>query len=203
MARSMFDNLVQSQTLKEFLKHFEQGSCLRTKTQVSVFVTAHQLAMRVIADNYSNFMSPLALSMFFNAMSDETKRLLILHDAGMLAPVEAFQDPSIRHLIIKAFRGESLIDSPVPSINSGSLFGMMLSVYVKPFMELFPLNGMPHVKITTFSVNRITEILAKYMIIISIEPSQAVPDGVYRQFRQIAAGVAGTVKGVVDSSPFR
>jgi hypothetical protein len=203
MANAMFDNLVQSQALKEVLKCFDPSSYFYTKMQVSALLTSHQLAMRVIADNYPTFMSPLALSMFFNVMSDETKRRLVLHDAGMLAPIEAFQNPSVRRPIIKLFRGESLIDSPVPSINSGTLFGMMLSAYLKPFLEMFPQNGIPLVKISALSVNRIAEILAKFIITISIEPSQAVPEEIYGQFHQLGAGIAGTVKGVIDSSPFR
>lgn len=193
----MFRSISKMPEFHELRDLWRPDAIFGVKIQIVVYVAAHCLFMREVMKHYPRFDSPD----FFNAMSDETKRLLSTSGIRFSSPREAFPDDEQRRVIAGMFLGPDLVDSEDLVISPDQLFGMLLSFYVGHFLASF--DHLNVRKLSLLSAPKTSEALMLFIVYATFGRVDNIPTDLHDACMNLTGRMLGSIKAILDSSPIR
>jgi hypothetical protein len=178
IAEMLFGRCVPSQLAEKLRARHHPVEAV--KVQIAPLVVAHCLAI----ENVGRSAQSDGDLTFFHAMSDRTKALLAASGIELLSPRQAFPDDALRRAAVGSFLGPDVVDSHVPVIPPGQLFGMMLS------LEMFILPEQLRGVSFTYDARFRSIVRRRIEQLTGISPSTEAPSSLEQPFADLCAIIA-------------
>jgi hypothetical protein len=166
---------------------------------VGALVGAHCYFMNEVTTSHLKFDS----MQIFNAMSDETKRILANSMLRKVSALEAFPDTNMRQAIVGAFLGPAHANSSDQIIGPDLLFSMKLTAYFQYASNVFTLAIQEKAKASEKLTAHVQPLaLSTFVVMLSVGGFASTSVDIFSRISAVSVASIRTVTEILSEPPF-
>lgn len=204
LANTLFRVLSQSPNLRNICGEFPQNQFCIGRTHVVALVSMHLIFRHIVSTHYKRNPSDAGRAELFNAMSDESRRLLSECNYPPMPIFEAFPKKNLQQLVVSFLKRRGKADASLDTLmDVPTMFSMMLILFEPVFPDVLNAHGLAFENISAVTVEKFSNCLSYFVQAGCFENEAEFPSELQNEFFGLSSFILGMVRSNIDISPMR
>lgn len=204
LANTLFRALSQSPNLRNIFCDSPQSQFSMGRTHVVALVSMHLIFRHIVNTHYKRNPSDADRAAIFNAMSDESRRLLSGCNYSPMPISEAFPKKEMQNLVVNFLQRRGKPDASANTLmDTPTIFSMMLIFFEPVFPNVLHAHGLAFENISVVTVERFSNCLSYFIQSGCFEEEMDFPSEMQSEFFGMSSFILGMVRSNIDINPIR